>query len=77
MEFSELFDKRGLELARGWDFCNFLIKAGGVVEIPKQGVKHRSENFKMKISIKIKKSNLKKTTYLNPYKSCQCRLTFI
>ena len=28
-----------------WDFCNFLINAGGVAAIPKHGVGHRSENF--------------------------------
>ena len=28
-----------------WDFCNFLINAGGVVSIPKQGVGLRSKNF--------------------------------
>ena len=40
VEFSELFNKRV-----SCNFFNFLIKAGGIVEIPKQGVGHRSENF--------------------------------
>ena len=35
----------GLELAEGYNFCNFLINTGRVVAIPKQGVGQRSASF--------------------------------
>ena len=37
----------GLELAQAdrWNFCNYLVNAGGVVAIPKQRMGNRSGNF--------------------------------
>ena len=58
---SEFFDKPG-EIGitmTGWNFCNFLLNAGEVFAIPKQGLVIvlktfiKISNFKRKISIKI------------------------